>query len=334
MSVTLKDVAREAGVSLMTVSRVVNNKGDIAEATRENVLKAIEKLNYTPNRIARSLVVNKSDFIAIIVPDIANPFFSEMVKGAEKHARDMGYNIILGDTEGLVDNEIQCIDMAIGRKADGIILVAPRIKEEVICQINELVPLIIIDRYVPNEDVIQVYVDNLRGAKEAVEYLIELGHRRIGFISGPRDVGNSLRREEGYRRALAHHGIPLDPDLVVVGDFHYQSGYDSFDHFMQIEPRPTAIFASNDLMAVGVIQRARQRGLHVPRDVSVVGFDDIFLASVIDPPLTTVRHPMLEMGTRASALLVDRLDQRRDKQMKKVLENKLVIRKSATTLSK
>ena len=184
----------------------------------------------------------------------------------------------------------------------------------------------------PNEDVIQVFIDNLKGAKKAVEYLISLGHQRIGFISGPRDVKNSLRREEGYCKALEHHNIPFDPDLIVTGDFHYDSGYNSVDHFMGLEPKPTAVFASNDLMAVGVIQRARERGMSIPKDLSIVGFDDISLSSLINPPLTTIRHPMLEMGLRASALLVDKLDQKQNAQTDHDLENTLVIRKSTRLL--
>jgi len=188
--------------------------------------------------------------------------------------------------------------------------------------------LVIVDRSLPNDDILQVYVDNLEGAMEAVEHLIKLGHKRIGFISGPRDVLNSLRREEGYCEALKKHHIPVDQNLIITGDFHYQSGYESFDSFMKIEPMPTAIFASNDLMAFGLIQRARERGFHIPNDFSMVGFDDILLSTLINPPLTTIRHPMLEMGTKAVVLLLDQFDKKEEKLVANGLKNTLVVRKS------
>jgi LacI family repressor for deo operon, udp, cdd, tsx, nupC, and nupG len=331
MGVTIKEVAKEAGVSLMTVSRVVNNKGNIAKSTRENVLQAIKKLNYKPNRLARSLVVQKSDFISVIVPDITNPFFAELVKGAENLTRKRGCNIILGDTEGEREHEKEYIEAAIGRMADGIILVAPRIDDALIYEVNELIPLVIVDRYVPNEDILQIYIDNLEGAFLAVEHLIELGHRRIGFLSGPKDVLNSLRREEGYRKALERHDIPYDPALTLKGDFYFQSGYTAFDSFYQLNPPPTAIFASNDLMAFGLIQRANEQGVRIPDNLSIIGFDDIALSALINPPLTTIRHPMVEMGIRAVKLLFDQLGQREEKQIESTLQNTLIIRQSTKT---
>lgn len=328
MGVTIKDVAKAAGVSVMTVSRVINKKEYIAQATRDRVLKAIKDLHYKPNIVARSLVAKKTDFIGLIVPDIGNPFFADLVKGAESLARERGYSLILGDTEGKNDNEKAYIDAMRGRMCDGIIMVAPRIEDDLILKLNEVLPLVLVDRYIESDRILQVWIDNADGAFRAVEHLIQLGHRRIGFIAGPQNVQNSFRREEGYRRALTKYGIEINTDLMQVGDFYFDTGSRMFDLFMERIDPPTAIFASNDLMALGVIKRAKERGLSIPGDLSVVGFDDIFLAAMIDPPLTTVRHPTIEMGMEAIEQFIDLLDDRDREYQKSTLENKLIIRKS------
>jgi len=325
---TIRDVARKSNVSLMTVSRVVNKKGNVSKSTAAKVLKAIRELNYRPNITARSLAAKKSDFITIIVPDISNPFFSEMVKGAEDFARENGYNIFLGDTEGKVELEKEYIDAAANRMADGIILVAPRSEDNFICKINDNIPLVIVDRFINKNGILQVYIDNLKGAMSAVEHLINLNHKYIAFLSGPRDVQDSLQREKGYIMALKKHNIPVDPKLILTGDFSFEGGRDAFEKFFSNYPKPTAIFVSNDIMAFGLIQRAHEMNVKVPKDVSVVGFDDISLSSLINPPLTTVRHSMLKMGSKAVELLVNKLNNKVDTKIGFNLENTLIVRKS------
>ena len=332
MKATIKDVARVAHVSIMTVSRVINKKGYVAPSTKETVLKAIKKLHYTPNKVARSLVVKKTNFIGIIVPDISNPFFSNLVKGAERLAREKGYNLILGDTNGKVENEKEYIEGMRRNMCDGIILVAPRIEDSVILELNDIIPLVLVDRSIINGDILQVWIDNTEGAFQAVEHLIKLGHRRIGFLTGPQDVQNSHRREEGYKRALEYYQIPFDPNLVVIGDFYFETGYREFDTFFSLSPRPTAIFASNDLMALGLIKRAKELGIKVPDDLSIVGFDDIFLASMVDPPLTTVYHPTVEMGIEAIGRFLNRLDDIEGPEKRKYLKNRLIVRCSTKSL--
>ena len=325
---TIRDVAKKSNVSLMTVSRVVNKKGNISKATAAKVSKAIRELNYRPNITARSLAAKKSDFIAIIVPDISNPFFSEMIKGAEDFARENGYNIFLGDTEGRVELEKEYIDAAINRMADGIILVAPRLENSLICEINDNIPLVIVDRSINKNNIPQVYIDNLKGAISAVEHLINLNHKHIAFLSGPKDVQDSLQREKGYIMALKKHNIPVNPKLMLTGDFSFEGGRDAFEKFFSNYHKPTAIFASNDIMAFGLIQRAHEMNVKVPKDVSIVGFDDISLSSLISPPLTTVRHPMLKMGIKAVELLINKLNNKLDTKISFNLENTLIVRKS------
>ena len=332
MKTTIKDVAKEANVSVMTVSRVINKKEYIAPGTKEKVLKAIRKLHYRPNKVARSLVVRKTNFIGLIVPDIANPFFGNLAKGAEGLARKRGYSLILGDTEGKVENEKEYIEGMRGSMCEGIILVAPRIEDSLILELNDIIPLVLVDRSIASDKILQVWIDNAGGASQAVEHLIQLGHRRIGFLTGPQDVLNSFRRQEGYQRALEHHRIPFDPELIVIGDFYLETGYENFDTFFKVKPPPTAIFASNDLMALGLIQRAKEKGVDIPGDLSIVGFDDIFLASMVDPPLTTVRHPTVEMGIEAIGRFLDRLDDIENSPGKKPLDNRLIVRGSTKAI--
>lgn len=330
MSVTVKDVARKAGVSVMTISRVVNNSGYVAEATRAKVMAAVKALGYRQNKTARSLSRRKSDVISIMVPDISNPFFSGIVRAAERVARLKGYHVILGDSEGVVANEYSFMETTAGRMSDGLILAAPRMKDNEIRTLSAMVPLVVVDTHVHSPDVIDVYVDNKAGAQEAVEYLIAHRHRRIGFIGGPHGVWNSRRRRNGFESALAAHKIPLAPELVFEGGFLFEDGIAACDYFLDLADPPTAVFSSNDLMAVGLIQRARQRGLSVPEDLSVVGFDDIPLASYITPALTTVRHPMFEMGRRAVELLLAQLNSSEVVSERGTLKNSFVERSSVT----
>ncbi len=215
---------------------------------------------------------------------------------------------------------------------DGIILVAPRIDDSLILELNEIIPLVLVDRSIDSDRILQVWIDNADGAFQAVEHLIKLGHRRIGFLTGPQNVQNSFRREEGYRRALEKHQIPFDRELVVIGDFYLETGHKKLDTFFSIKPRPTAIFASNDLMAFGLIQRAKERGLKIPKDLSIIGFDDIFMASMTDPPLTTVCHPTVEMGIKAIGRFLDRLDDIENSQLNTDLANHLIIRGSTQSI--
>jgi LacI family repressor for deo operon, udp, cdd, tsx, nupC, and nupG len=328
MGITIKDVAREAGVSHMTVSRVINNKVNISESTRVRVLTAIKKLNYKPNSVARSLVIKKTKLLGMIVPDINNPFFSAMIRGTEKLARENDYNIILGDTEGFVENEKSYMDLMVERMVDGVVLAAPRMEDSKLFESNKMVPLVVVDRHFENNGITHVWADNIDGARQAMEYLIDLGHRRIGFITGPQNVQVSLMREEGYRRSLKKYDIPHDPELVFRGDYLFESGYKSFDHFFRLSSPPSAIFSSNDIMALGFLKRAKEKNVSIPRDVSIVGFDNIELSSLISPPLTTVHHPIVEMGSTGVRLLLNRILQNRDEVGEIRLKNELVVRDS------
>ncbi len=328
MSATIKDVAKLANVSAMTVSRTVNRHGSVAPDTRERVFKAIETLQYKPNTIARTLVAQKSKIISLIVPDIANPFFSELIKTAECLVKKNGYNLIIGDAGWDIQYERDFINASIGRMSDGVIMFTPRLDESELVKFSKSVRLVVVDRKIDDPSVNYVYVDNYRGAFQATEHLIKLGHRRIGFIRGWEDVLNTKRREKGYRDALRRYRMPFDPALVQIGDYQSQSGYNSFRYFANLARRPTAVFASNDLMAYGFISACHQAGLRVPDDISVMGFDDISIFPGFHPALSTVTNPRIPMIRAAIHLLLGTESGEEEKALKDQLKTTLVIRES------
>ena len=334
MKPTIKDVGKRANVSMMTVSRVVNKNSNTSEKIRKKVLDAIKELNYKPNKLARSLVIKKSEFITIIVPDISNPFFSEMVKGVEEIVRAKGYIILLGNTNGGKEIEKEYIDAAINRMSDGIILIAPRIEDKMIYELNNYLPLIIVDRPLDRSDILQINIDDFKGAMSATEYLIELNHKNIGFLSGSMDILAGLQREQGYIKALEKHKETINFKLILKGDWSFESGRNAFDKFYNNHPRPTAIFASNDLMAMGLIQRAQEMNLKIPEDLSIVGFDNISMSALINPPLTTINQPILEMGRKAAELLLNKLRKGPDIDINIHLESKLIVRGSTRKIMK
>lgn len=336
MGVILKDVAREAGVSVMTVSRVMNNKEHIAEETRRRVLSVADRLGYRPNQYARSLVTHKTDFVGMVVPDIGNPFFGDLVRAAEKVARGRGYSLLLGDTCGDFEVEEQYIDAFRNRMCDALVLVAPRVPDEIIRQVNNDVPLVLVDRFIDDPEITLVALDNRSGAESAVDHLISLGHERIAFIKGPENVPNSHLRYQGWRDALKKAGSAVADELIYQGEFDRETGADAFEAFRTLDPPITAVFASNDLMAYGYVRAARNAGYEIPRDVSVVGFDDIFLSELMHPPLTTVRYPIVEMGTAAIECLLDSLGSAGSSTLsdayERELKHELIIRESTANV--
>ncbi|MBI9094107.1 MAG: LacI family DNA-binding transcriptional regulator [Sphaerochaeta sp.] len=332
MSITIRDVAKEAGVSTMTVSRVVNNKGQVANETRIRVESAMKKLSYIPNMNAQNLVTNKTWTIGVIVPDIANPFFASLVKAGEKICNERGYSMLIGNTEGDLAIERRYISVYQSRMCEAIILVAPRIDDFELSELNKQIPLVVVDRTVPFQDIVQVYLDNTRGAEVATKHLLDLGHTRIGFVMGPEEVPNSHTRYEGYAQALKQAGIPFTKELVYQGDFIVETGRKALEYFESLAIKPTAIFCSNDLMAIGIIERANELDIKIPNQYSLVGFDNIFLSSLVNPRLTTISYPILEMGTKAITLLLDSLLSEAKVQMSENLEHNLIIRNSTRSL--
>lgn len=299
--VTIRDIALHANVSTATVSHVFNNTRYVSPEIRDRVLRVSKELAYVPNSVARSLRSGKTRTIGLVLPDSGNPFFAEIGRHIEENAFAKGYNVIIGNTEGDPEKESFYLDTLVQKKVDGIIFVSTGTSSTSIRQLCDLrIPVVIADREVEAvdciENVVVVLTDNFRGGVIAVEHLIGLGHRKIGCISGPSISTPSSLRTTGYRAAMQDAGLPVDERWVTPGDFSCQSGYAAARQLLERENPPTAIFCCNDMMAIGAIRAAADLGLSVPRDVSIVGFDDIALSAFMNPALTTVHQPIKEMS--------------------------------------
>ena len=327
----MRDVAQRAGVSISTVSHVVNNSRPVSEAYRQRVLEAMAELGYRPNALARSLRRQETNTLGMIVPDSANPFFAEIARAIEDTSFAKDYSVILCNSEGDLDKQRAYTDVLIEHRVAGILFVAAGVSTELVNDLHQRrVPLVLVDREVPGVVVDCVLTNHAQGGRLAVEHLVTLGHRRIACVSGSSELSPSADRLTGYRLELERHGLPLDPDLVKKGDFQFESGYQAAQALLDLAEPPTAIFACNDLMAVGCMRAAVERGLKVPQDLSIVGFDDIRLASFTNPPLTTVAQPKYEIGSWATKLLLQRIQDLDAPPQVKRLENQLRVRSSTT----
>jgi LacI family transcriptional regulator len=326
----MRDVAAAAGVSVTTVSHVINGTRFVSEDLRNRVLEAMEELNYRPNILARGLRVGKTNTIGLIVPDNSNPFFAEVSRVVEDVGFDSGYSVILCNSDGNLDKELTYIAVLVAKQVDGIIFIASSSQSEHLRLLtNEKIPVVVADREMPDLDVDLVLVDNSRGGYEATKYLLELGHRRIGCITGPSDITPSAERINAYRQALSEFNVPFEENLVVRGDFQFEGGKRAMSQLLALPKVPSAVFICNDVMAIGAMGSIRSAGLRIPEDISIVGFDDIDQASATWPPLTTVAQPIEQMARIATELLIGRLAGSVDLERKRmVLEAKLVIRSS------
>ena len=325
---TMKDVAELANVSDATVSRVFSNPDAVSNKTKKKVLAAADELNYELNVLARNLRTMKTEIIMVILPDISNPFFSKIVRGIESVAMKNGYKILLGDTKNDLSLEKEYLKNLDQKYADGVISLTARIDSELIREISEKYNMVLACEYIDEESVPTVSIDNVEGAYKATEHLIKLGHERIAHISGPKDVILSQDRLKGYKKALHDHNLKVYDDLINTGDFSYKSGYRNMSRLLKLDKPPTAIFADSDQMAIGAIKAIKSNGLKVPDDLALVGFDNIEIASIYEPSLTTVCQPMYEIGVKAMQLLLDILEKKELENNKIKLESKLIIRDS------
>ncbi len=329
---TIRQVAEKASVSLTTVSHVINNTRFVSEDMRRRVQAAMDELDYRPNALARALRRGETNTLGLILPDSANPFFAEIGRGIEATAFGLGYSVILCNTEGNLDNECLYLDVLSKKQVDGMILVAAGDQTDSLRTLqSQRVPMVVVDRDLPEVEIDAVLADNRHGGYLATRHLIELGHRRIGCIAGPSNVTPSAQRVTGYREALAEANLPVDENLISRGDFHPESGWAATLAILRQTEPPTAIFACNDLMAIGALRAAAETGRQVPADLAIVGFDDIDLASYTIPPLTTIAQPKLEMGRRAVQFLIERLADKARPARREVLPTTLVVRGSSRT---
>lgn len=327
---TIRQVAARAGVSIKTVSRVVNGAAYVSEATRRRVQRAIARLNYRPNALARGLVTGRSRSLGLVIADVVNPFFPPLVRAVEDAAAARGYNVILCDTDEDAGRERAVISVLLERQVDGLILCASRVPERHLRALaGDGIPLMLVNRVVGHPRIAAVVADGVAGGRMATGHLLALGHRRIAYLAGPRASFSHRSRLRGYRQALAAKGIAPDPALIVGGRATMAAGREAMAALLDLRRPPTAVFAFDDLMAIGAMEELRRRGMRVPEDVAVAGFDDIDLAAFVDPPLTTVAQPKAEMGRLAADRLLDMIETGRPPKDRIVtLTPALVVRRS------
>jgi LacI family transcriptional regulator len=308
--VTIIEVAEKAGVSFGTVSRVVNNDIHVKKETRERVLKVMDRLGYVANRQARSLAGGKSNIIGVLVPDLGTGYIEEIIRGIDAELSLSDLDLILYTTHRTASKEANYVANLAKGMVDGLLLVLPRSPADYIGTLTgRNFPFVLIDHQGTGRNCPAVGATNWQGAYRATEYLIKLGHSRIGFITGSMDLGCSMERLEGYLSALRTHHASDAPELIYEGTFFQPDGYAGASALLDLPNPPSAIFASNDIMALGVMDAVRSRGLRIPDDVSIVGFDDIPQSAVVRPALTTVNQPLEKMGRVATQMLLDLLRQ-------------------------
>ncbi|MBF7982363.1 MULTISPECIES: DNA-binding transcriptional regulator CytR [Rahnella] len=326
---TMKDVAEQAGVSTATVSRALMNPEKVSASTRQKVDQAVMAVGYSPHALSRNLKRNESRTILVIVPDICDPFFADLIKGIEHTAAESGYLVLIGDCAQQNQQEKTFINLIITKQIDGMLLLGSDLpfdasKEEQ----RNLPPMVMANEFAPELELPTVHIDNLTAAFEAVHYLLNLGHQRIACIEGPKHMPLCQYRSQGYVQALRRNGISVENALTAQGDFTYESGARAVSELMALPSPPTAIFCHNDIMAIGAMFQAKKMGLRIPQDLSVVGFDDIKASQFTDPPLTTVAQPRFQLGRQAMLLLLEQLQGNPVQNGSLLLDSELVVRES------
>jgi LacI family repressor for deo operon, udp, cdd, tsx, nupC, and nupG len=327
----MADIARLAGVSVSTVSRALAGSPLVTEETRRKIKQMVGDTGYVINHVASGLRLQRSRQILVMLPTIANPFFAEIVLGVEEEAQRRGFGVLVGNTSDTPEREEALARHLLTGAVDGLVLLTGRMPALLggIASIEDKV--IAVSERIPGAGLATVSIDHEAAAQEAVGHLLALGHKRIAHIAGP--AGNILtaQRLKGFRAALAHAGIEADEGLIAFGDYSFDSGETAMRELLAGEPRPTAVFCSNDEMAIGAVKAARAHGLHVPQDLAVVGFDDIPFAAAFDPPLTTIRQPRRAIGRAAASLLLDQLKHKTSRRHGTRIAHELVVRESSGT---
>jgi LacI family transcriptional regulator len=305
---TIRQVADRAGVSTMTVSRVINNSGYISKEARGRVEAAVAELGYVPNTLARSLRFKQTKTIGLVLSDITNPFFTTIARGVEDVANQAGFNVIFCNTDESEDKQAQYLTILVQKQVDGILLVPARSSDRPIAFVQSRgVPTVVLDRRVSDSIVDGVRGDSEQGAYELVRLLLDLGHSHIAILNGPPDVSTAADRLTGYQRAFKEAGLSVDPTLILHDHFTQDAGYQMTQQVLAHDPLPTALFAANNFIAIGAYRALRDARLRVPEDMTMVAFDDLPQALILEPFLTVAAQPAYEMGRRATELLFERL---------------------------
>ncbi|MED4037619.1 catabolite control protein A [Niallia taxi] len=305
MNITIYDVAREASVSMATVSRVVNGNPNVKPATRKKVLEVIDRLGYRPNAVARGLASKKTTTVGVVIPDISSTFYAELARGIEDIATMYKYNIILSNSDQNKEKELHLLNTMLGKQVDGIVFMGGNITEEHVQEFEKSpVPIVLAASVESSKKISSVNIDYAQATYDAVKSFVEKGHKVIALVLGSLEEPiNSDHKLEGYKRALADSGIAFKEELVIEGDYTYESGMESFDKLMELDEKPTAIFVGSDEMAIGVIHSAEDKGFKVPEDFEIISSDNTKLTLMVRPQLTTIVQPLYDIGAVAMRLL-------------------------------
>ena len=329
MKITIRDVAREAGVSVATVSRVFNDSGPVGEETRQRILDVATRLRYTPDSAARSLITRRTNTLGVLLPDLYGEFFSEVIRGIDPTAQRRGYHILVSRSHN-DRRELEAAMRAMRGRVDGLVVMSPDIDADALVDnLPADCPVVLLNCAVEGSDFDSLNIDNFGGAHAMVSHLIALGHRRIAFIAGHERNHDAAERQRAYRAALEDGGIEWQEEWERPGDFTEASGYRAAAEIAGLSPRPTAIFAANDSMAIGALSALREAGVRVPEDIAVAGFDDIPIARYMSPPLTSVHVAISELGERATRTLLHAVEEKnRHRKHQETMPTTLVIRQS------
>ncbi len=325
---SIQDVAKAAGVSVATVSRVLNNSSSVTPKTREAVLEVVKKMNYQPNLLGRNLRKMETKMVLILLPNVANPFYSRIVKGIEDVAHKSGYNVLLCNTDSDKHRENMYLDLLRNRLADGVIFMESELSGSELKDLSENYHVVQCCEYIEGMAIDYVAIDNFAAAYRAVNHLIGLGHKRIAMMSCRNNFISTKKREEGYMKALRDADIEFDDSLLVYGDYGFKTGIRCAKSLKSLANPPTAVFAISDVVAVGAIRGFKEAGFKIPDDVAIVGFDDISYAAMNDPMLTTISQPKYDLGCEAMELLLRKMSGQSKEPVKLILEHELKIRNS------
>lgn len=335
-SITMNDVAQAAGVSTTTVSHVINKTRKVEEATIAKVLHVMEDLGYRPNILARSLRRGETNTIGMIVPDVSNQFFADISRHIENFSYTQDYSVILCNSDNDMEKQASYVNTLLAKQVDGVIFIsAGEPSEDLSKLVVRGIPVVVVDREVALEYADVVLLDNEAAGYQATNHLIRLGHKRIACITGPNDLTPSMLRVEGYKKALSEARILIKPSYILAGDFLFKGGENAMSNLLELDPRPSAVFVLNDMMAIGAITAIRKAGLNVPHDLSVIGFDDIEMAAAVTPALTTIAQPIEDIARISSSLLIEKIKSKIQsaENQRIVLEAELIVRESTQTWS-
>lgn len=330
MNITIYDVAREANVSMATVSRVVNGNPNVKPATRKKVLEVISRLGYRPNAVARGLASKKTTTVGVIIPDISSTFFAELARGIEDIATMYKYNIILSNSDQNKDKELHLLNTMLGKQVDGIVFMGGNITKEHVEEFDKSpVPIVLAGSIEETEHVPSVNIDYEQASYDAILSFIEKGHKNIAFVIGPmHEPINEKKKLAGYKRALTEAGLEFNEELIVEGDYTYDSGIEAFEKLMELETKPTAIFVGADEMALGVVHGAQDQGYKIPDDFEVISSDNTRLAMMVRPQLTAVVQPLYDIGAVAMRLLTKLMNKEKDSEHTVILPHRIELRSS------